>query len=94
VHNHNHHATDLPDATAKPEAEPVAPLRPWHAEVSQLLQRAAALCTEHGVDPDAFMSGAWSAYVEARPGLRDQLEEAHLVAQLDELRKLGRMGEA
>ncbi|HEY0195203.1 MAG TPA: hypothetical protein VGC42_29010 [Kofleriaceae bacterium] len=91
MQNHNAHATNLPDA------EPTAPGEPprrWQAEVIELLQHAAALCSEHNIDADAFMSKAWSAYIESRPGLRDQLEEAHLAAQLDELRKLGRMGEA
>ncbi len=62
--------------------------------VGDLLAQAAALCVEHGLDVDSFMRGAWSAYVEARPGLRDYLEELQLRQQLDEIRKLGRMGEA
>jgi hypothetical protein len=68
--------------------------KPWHAEVGELLAQAATLCVEHGLDVDAFMKGAWSAYVEARPGLRDYLEEMQLRSQLDEIRKAGRMGEA
>jgi hypothetical protein len=80
---------------ALPPTEPIEPARrPWHAEVSQLLSQAAALCVEHGVDLDAYMSGAWAAYVEARPGMRDHLEEMQLREQLDELRTLGRLGSA
>lgn len=97
MQNHNNTAESPAialDTDASAPAEPVAMRRPWQAEVGVLLQRAAALCSEHGVDADAFMSGAWSAYIESRPGLRAQLEEAHLTAQLDELRKLGKMGEA
>jgi hypothetical protein len=41
-----------------------------------------------------FLKGAWSAYVEARPGFRDYIEELQLREQLDEIRRLGRMGEA
>ncbi|HVK88960.1 MAG TPA: hypothetical protein VM513_32795 [Kofleriaceae bacterium] len=67
---------------------------PWDAEVGGLLAAAAELCVEHGLDVDTFMKGAWNAYVEARPGMRDYLEEMQLRNQLDELRKLGRMGEA
>jgi len=67
---------------------------PWPAEVGELLAQAALLCVEHGLDVDSFMRSAWSAYVEARPGLRDYIEEMQLRAQLDEIRKLGRMGEA
>ena len=69
-------------------------MKPWHAEVGDLLAQAAVLCAEHGVDVDAFMKGAWSAYIEARPGLREHLEEMQLREHLDELRKSGRLGEA
>ena len=68
--------------------------KPWPAEVADLLAQAALLCVEHGLDVDTFMKGAWSAYVEARPGLREYIEEMQLRNQLDEIRKLGRMGEA
>ncbi|MDQ3368946.1 MAG: hypothetical protein M3680_26270 [Myxococcota bacterium] len=66
----------------------------WHAEVGDLLAQAAILCVQHGLDVDTFLKGAWSAYVEARPGLRAYIEELQLRNQLDEIRKLGRMGEA
>jgi len=69
-------------------------VKPWHAEVGDLLAQAAILCVAHGLDVDTFMKGAWSAYVEARPGLKDYIEEMQLRNQLDEIRKLGRMGEA
>ncbi len=70
------------------------PSKPWHAEVGDLLVQAAILCVEHGLDVDTFLKGAWSAYVESRPGMREYIEEMQLRAQLDELRKLGRMGAA
>jgi hypothetical protein len=66
----------------------------WASLVEELLARAAAVSADNGVDLDDWMKAAWSAYVEARPGLRAHLEEMHLLAQLDELRKGGRMGEA
>jgi hypothetical protein len=69
-------------------------MKPWHAEVGDLLAHAAALCVEHGLDVESFMRGAWSAYVESRPGMKEYLEEMQLRQQLDELRKVGRMGEA
>jgi hypothetical protein len=72
--------------------EPPAP--PWHTEVGDLLAHAADLCVTNGIDVDTFMKGAWSAYVESRPGLRDYIEEMQLRNQLDELRKAGRVGEA
>ncbi|MBL9014718.1 MAG: hypothetical protein JNL83_11110, partial [Myxococcales bacterium] len=48
--------------------------KPWHAEVGDLLAQAASLCVEHGLDVESFMRGAWSAYVESRPGMKEYLE--------------------
>ena len=70
------------------------PPKPWAEQLQELLTQAAALGARHGVDPDAFMRGAWTAYMDARPGLREHLEEVQLKSQLDELRKQGRVGEA
>ena len=75
-----------------PVAEPAQPS--WQTEVGDLLVRAAQACSEHGVDLDAFMRSAWSAYVEARPGLKEHLEDLQLRNQLDELRKSGKVGTA
>lgn len=66
----------------------------WQAELDTLLLQAAELCVEHDLDIEAFMSEAWSAYVEARPGFREYLEELQLRNQLEELRKTGRVAEA
>jgi hypothetical protein len=82
------------EAVERMAADVEASSKPWASEVGDLLAQAAIMCVEHGLDVDAFMKGAWSAYVEARPGLRDYLEELQLRQQLEELRKLGRMGEA
>jgi hypothetical protein len=62
--------------------------------MQELLARAASLCVETGTDLDAFMRGAWTAYVEARPGYREQLEEIQLRKELQQLRDAGRMGSA
>jgi hypothetical protein len=90
--------TDTTDTrpTLAVEATSQAPAAavPWHEQATALLERAAQLCAAHDVELDAFMKGAWTAYVESRPGLRDFLEEAQLRAQLDELRKAGRLGSA
>ena len=86
-----------PDTSAEPEtndSEPINTPRPWQAEVAWLLAQAAALCVQQGVDVESFMKNAWSAYVESRPGMREQLEEMQLRDQLEEIRKAGRMGEA
>jgi hypothetical protein len=85
VHNPNNPQTGL---------IPAAEAGPWHQEVRRLFTRAADLCVQHGLDVDDYLTGAWAAYVEARPGLRDQLEELRLRDQLEELRKLGRVGRA
>jgi hypothetical protein len=97
VQNHNNTAK----AGIELSTEPTEPTElthtsrlPWHAEVGRLLTQAAGLCVDHGVDLDAFMKGAWSAYVESRPGMRDYLEEMQLRDQLEDMRKNGRMGEA
>jgi hypothetical protein len=93
VQNQNNTAkvetTVLTEPSERIEARPT-----WPAEVGELLMQAAVLCVEHGVELDNFMQGAWSAYVESRPGMRDYLEEMQLREQLDEIRKIGRMAEA
>jgi hypothetical protein len=61
------------------------------ASWENLLTQAARRCD---VDPDEFVRGAWAAYLDAHPGMREHLEELQLRAQLDELRKSGMMGEA
>jgi hypothetical protein len=68
--------------------------RSWQNEVSELLERAAELCIEHGVDVDPFVRGAYSAYVDARPGMREFLEEIQLRATLEQLRDAGRIAQA
>ena len=62
--------------------------------VTQLLERAAALAVERELDLDAFMRGAWAAYVEARPGYREFLEEQALRTRIDALRQAGQIAQA
>ncbi|MBA3456351.1 MAG: hypothetical protein H0T42_24840 [Deltaproteobacteria bacterium] len=64
------------------------------AEISQLLASAAIKCVELDIDVDTFMRGAWSAYVEARPGMRERLEELQLARHLAYMRHKGRMDAA
>jgi hypothetical protein len=66
----------------------------WQTEVKELLARAAELCAEHDVQMDPFLRRATAAYLDARPGMREYLEEKELEAQLEELRQAGRMAEA
>ncbi|MEO8704919.1 MAG: hypothetical protein ABI867_33005 [Kofleriaceae bacterium] len=84
--------TDTYSAVAVPVAD--APSQDTGEVVTDLLSRAAKLCADHGLDLDIFMKGAWAAYMDARPGLREHLEEMQLLGHLDEVRKAGRMGEA
>ena len=90
MQNHNNTPAEFNFSTEPNDARP----RPWHFEVSQLLTQAATLCIEHGLEIDAYLSGAWAAYVDARPGMRSQLEELQLRDQLEELRRLGRIAKA
>ncbi len=82
------------DISIEPAPTSATAAQPWSAQVGELMAQAAALCVQHGIDVDSFMKGAWSAYVEARPGLREHLEEMQLRDQLEDLRKLGRVGAA
>ena len=70
------------------------PTKSWQSEVSELLARAAQLCVEHDVEMDPFVRGAYSAYVEARPGMREYLEELQLKATLEQMRTAGRIASA
>ena len=56
-----------------------------------LLEQAAK---RSDVDADAFVRGAYTAYLEAHPGMRQYLEDLQLEQQLEELRSRGMMGEA
>jgi hypothetical protein len=69
-----------------PVTEPTK-TRTWE----DLLDEAAKGCD---VEVDAFVRGAWAAYLDARPGMRERLEEQQLRAQLDELRKHGQIAQA
>lgn len=70
------------------------PENKWQSEVSELLARAAQLCVEHDVEMDPFMRGAASAYFEARPGMREYIEELQLKATLQTMRESGRVASA
>jgi hypothetical protein len=90
VHNRT---TETSPAVAAPTNDQAQKPHPG-ALVGELLSRAAALCAGYGLDLDTFMRGAWAAYMDASPGLRERLEEVQLLGQLAELRDSGRIGEA
>jgi hypothetical protein len=58
----------------------------------ELLALAASAAGD--ADLDSFMRAAWSAFVEAHPGLRERLEELRFLAELENLREQGRIPEA
>ena len=66
----------------------------WADELEALLTQAAELAATHGLETEAFMTAAWNACLEARPGLREQLEDKELRSQLRKLRKRGLVGAA
>jgi hypothetical protein len=67
---------------------------PSGGEVVQLLRRAARLAVERGADTDTFMQAAWTSYLDACPGLREELEDKELLAQLETLRLRGQVADA
>lgn len=94
MQNHNNTLSDA-EVEVEVQAEPTeAPPPAWCGELRQLLKDAARVSAEHGVELDNFMRAAWGSYIEARPDMRAQMEEMQLLAQLEEVRKAGKMGEA
>ena len=88
------------DHNARRDEADVAPTvgveseRPVDPVFLELLTAAAESAAAAGVDLDTFMSNAWAAFMEARPGLREQIEHIQLVAQLESLRQAGKLGQA
>ena len=78
----------LPPAAGAAHEFPEPSDAAWR-EVVELLQRAAQLAAERGQDTELFMEAAWTACLDARPGLREQLEHKQLKSQLKKLRKRG-----
>jgi hypothetical protein len=66
----------------------------WQSDVGKLLARAAQVAVENGVDMEAFMKGAASSYFDARPGMREYLEEMQLRETLQQMRDDGRIATA
>ena len=82
-------------ALNEPRGEPsLEPVSGWLEEVADLLERAAQLAAANGIEAEVFKRAAWNAYLDARPGLRQRLEDKQLKAQLRKLRKRGLVGQA
>jgi len=83
-------------AVTPPQAadlEPATDDTAW-PDTMQLLRRAAQLSAARGIETDHFMQAAWTACLEARPGLREELEDKELRSQLKKLRKRGLVASA
>jgi len=80
-----------PALTEVPRSQPP---EAWLEELIVLLDRAAKLAAANGLAGEVFKRVAWNAYLDARPGLREQLEDKQLRSQLRKLRKRGLIGSA
>jgi len=66
----------------------------WITELDSLLERAAKLAAEHGLDHEVFVQSAWEKFLAAQPGLRAALEDKQWRSELKKLRKRGLVGQA
>lgn len=78
-----------PEPVTEDPAWPAWPASPAWKDIVQLLRRAAQLAAEHGAHTDLFMQAAWVACLDARPGLREELEDKELFRQIEMLRQRG-----
>ena len=62
------------------------------AELREVLASAASKAAEHGLDLDDFMRFAWQSFMDAKPGLQEQLETMRLTKEIAELREMGKVG--
>lgn len=58
------------------------------------LAGAARASINDDLSLEDFMSAAWAAYTEARPGLRAWLEDQQILARFAELRERGQVAAA
>ena len=63
-------------------------------ELQKLLARAAELSVQQGLATEDFMNAAWAAHLDANPGMRDELVDRELRAQLKRLRRQGLLPQA
>jgi hypothetical protein len=66
----------------------------WTDELSAILDQAAVMAVEHGIDPDQFMSAARDAFLRASPELREQIERTNMLMQMAALRRIGALAQA
>lgn len=86
-------STAAGSSTPESPLEDAGPAEPTTLEqLDAHLASAALAASASGVNLDEFIRQAWSAYVDARPGLREHLADAQLVQQIQELRSAGKVG--
>ena len=68
--------------------------KPETIQLEKVFEKAAQISVERDVDLEDFMTAAWEAYVDARPGFRDHLEFQHTLEEIAKLRRLGKVGQA
>ena len=83
-----------PPPAAPPEPLIEDPSEASWSDIVELLRQAAELATARGAETERFMQAAWLACLDARPGLREELEDKELRAQLKKLRKRGLVADA
>ncbi len=88
----NHPNLQAPGSTESAPSADVQPEATWQVKASLLLRRVAEMCVEHDVDVETFMKSAWATYVDARPGMREEIEAAQLTEQLQAMRAAGKIG--
>ena len=64
----------------------------WISDLDNLLERAAKLAADHGLDHEVFIQSAWEKCLAARPGLRQAIEDKQWRSELKKLRKRGLVG--
>jgi hypothetical protein len=59
------------------------------ADANMTMSRAAESAARLDIDLDGFMQAAFAAYIQANPAARERIEAAHLLEQLDDMRRRG-----
>jgi len=63
-------------------------------DTADALDHAANTAVAGGMELEAFMQTAFAAYLAANPGKREEMENKHAIAHLEDLRRRGVIGTA
>jgi len=86
--------TPLDDAEALTDGMTEVRIDDRWRDVVELLGRAAQLAAARGTETERFMQAAWTACLDASPGLREEIADKELRSQLKKLRKRGLVASA